>query len=103
MALIVRRGPVRPRTVFASIWVRYRKMLETGFARKLDSSGRLVIPIKLRERLNLKIGEVLPFLIHEEHNKVYLCIECKNTKTELDEAIAILRKSGYQIIEQSNE
>jgi len=67
----------------------------------LDATGRLVIPIRLRERLNLKIGEVFPFLIHEEHGKVYLCIECKNSKTELDEAIKILRQNGYQIVEQN--
>lgn len=62
--------------------------------------GRLVIPSKLRERLNIQCGELFPFLIHEENNKVYLCLECKNTRTELDEAIEILRQKGYKIIEQ---
>lgn len=75
-------------------------MEETKFARKLDSSGRLVIPIRLREQLHLNQGDIYRFLLHEENGKTYLCIECPNSVTELEGALAILRKNGYEITEE---
>ncbi len=72
-------------------------MQETGFGRKLDSCGRLVLPIKLREKLNLVIGQTYQFYTHQEKGKTYLCIECPGNQDEVDLAIELLRKNGIKV------
>ena len=72
-------------------------MVETGFGRKLDSCGRLVLPSKLREKMNLVIGETYQFYTHQEGNKTYLCIECPGKQDEIDFAIELLKKNGIRI------
>lgn len=52
-------------------------MYKTRFARKLDSTGRLVIPTKLREQMGLVVGEEYIFYITEdEEGSKYICIKC---------------------------
>lgn len=72
-------------------------MRPTSFARKLDDSGRLLIPIRLREKLGLSYGQVYPFYLHEHNDKVYLCIECENYETDLQKAFRILEENGLEI------
>ncbi len=74
-------------------------MVETGFGRKLDSSGRLVIPIRLRERLRMNDGQVYQFFIHEENGKTYLCVECPEVKDEITNALEVLKRNGFLIEE----
>lgn len=40
----------------------------TGFSRQVDTIGRLVIPKKLRERLNIDIGDII--LIHKKNDQL---------------------------------
>ena len=70
----------------------------TEFSRKLDTTGRLVIPIRLREAMGLEIGQEYSFYTHEENGKKYLCIECPVTQ-KLEEAKALLKKYGYKVEE----
>lgn len=72
-------------------------MEKTEYARKLDSNGRLVIPSKLRDRMELKVGEIYEFFIHEENDKTFLCIECP-VKNDLAKAIEVLQKQGLQAL-----
>ena len=51
-------------------------MDKTVMTRKLDTVGRIMIPAKLREELNMVIGNNYEFFIEYKDNKVYLCIEC---------------------------
>lgn len=76
-------------------------MVETGFGRKLDSSGRLVVPVKLRERLHMNEGQVYQFFTHEENGKIYLCVECPEVQDEVTNALEVLRKNGF-LIEETN-
>ena len=69
-------------------------MTATNYSRKIDASGRLVIPVKLREELNLQDGEVLPFWIHEQDGKRFLCIECPTEESEVERALRVLREHG---------
>ena len=56
-------------------------MLKTEFARKLDSTGRLVIPSKLRDYLGMETGQLFNFYIQKEENgDVYLCVKCPSNK-----------------------
>ena len=56
-------------------------MLKTEFARKLDSTGRLVIPSKLRDYLGMETGQLFTFSIQKEENgDVYLCVKCPSNK-----------------------
>lgn len=79
-----------------------RIMVETGFGRKVDSSGRLVIPVKLREQLHIREGQVYQFFTHEEGGKVYLCVECPEVKDEITNALDVLRRNGF-LIEENDE
>ena len=72
-------------------------MQETGFGRKLDSLGRLVLPKKLREQMNLVEGQTYQFFTHKIGNKMYLCIECPGNQDEIDLAIELLKKNGIKI------
>jgi bifunctional DNA-binding transcriptional regulator/antitoxin component of YhaV-PrlF toxin-antitoxin module len=69
-------------------------MKKTQYARRLDTMGRLVIPARLREELNLAIGETFEFFWHEENGKTYLCIECPERETELEKALRVLEENG---------
>lgn len=72
-------------------------MIETQYARRLDTSGRLVIPSKLREELGLTIGETYVFFKHEENGKAYLCIECPQQETELEKALKLIAEHGIKV------
>lgn len=69
-------------------------MLDTQYARKLDSSGRLVIPARLREELGLHQGDLCQFYLHEENGKRYLCVEVEN---EIEQAKRMLEENGYKV------
>lgn len=69
-------------------------MTETKYARKIDATGRLVIPVKLREECNIHDGDVLEFWIHEYDGKRFLCIECPTEESEIERALRILREHG---------
>ena len=70
------------------------RMQDTQHARKLDSSGRLVIPARLREELGLQVGDLCQFYLHQENGKRYLCIEVEN---EIERAKRMLEANGYQV------
>ena len=52
------------------------KMEKTMYARKVDSMGRITIPIRLREEMGIEIGKNYEYFKTEIENKKYLCIEC---------------------------
>lgn len=59
--------------------------------------GRIIIPIKLREKMGLKIGAEYDFFLHEdkETGKRYICIECPSvTDEELEKARQLVQKYG---------
>lgn len=68
-------------------------MIEGTFSRKLDTSGRLTIPLKLREELNLQIGQEYEFSLQEIDGRRYLCIDC-GVCDEVANALAVLKKYG---------
>ena len=70
-------------------------MTDTGYSRKIDSSGRIVIPANLREELNMNTGEEYHYFIGKSNGKTYLCIECYNVENEIEKAKRILRENGY--------
>ena len=60
----------------------------------MDSSGRLVIPSKLRDELNIQTGDMFDFFVHEQDGKKYLCIECYRLENEIEKAKRVLREAG---------
>lgn len=72
-------------------------MVETVYARKLDPSGRLVLPSKMREEFDLQIGEVYKFYLHEENGEKYLAIKLPNTESEIEKAMRLLQEKGYNV------
>ena len=72
-------------------------MRETEYSRRLDSSGRLVIPSKLREELKMETGDEYTFFIHEHEGRTYLSVECFRKEDEIERAKRILEQAGIKI------
>ena len=63
----------------------------------MDSSGRLVVPSPLRELLDLRIGDICNFFIHEDKGRTFLCVECPRLENEIERAKRILRENGIEV------
>ena len=74
-------------------------MENTGYYRRLDGSGRLVLPAKLRESLNMQPGDEYTFYTHEVDGKTYLCVECIGLENEIERAKRILREAGIEVVD----
>lgn len=72
-------------------------MQETNQSRKVDSTGRVIIPSGLRDELSIQAGDVCEFFIHEHEGDTYLCIKCPNVLNKIEEAKRILREAGIKI------
>ena len=72
-------------------------MRETEFARKIDSTGRIIIPSQLRNQLNIRSGDTHTFFLYNEDGRTFLCIECFNLENEVEKAKRILRENGIKI------
>ena len=68
-------------------------MQETTFSRKLDSSGRIMIPIRLREQMGLTSGQEYYFTTMVKDGRKYICIE---------EAMKIIQANGLKIVENAD-
>lgn len=79
-------------------------MAETTFSRKLDSSGRIMIPIKLRDQMGLIPGREYYFSTMEKNGRRYICIDCGTVEspTSLEEAMQIVQASGMKIVQSDD-
>lgn len=73
-------------------------MESTGYSRKLDSTGRLVIPTKLRDQMGLITGQEYQFYTMEDDTgRKFICIECPGIDEKtLEEARRIVQKYGMK-------
>ena len=69
-------------------------MRATEYSRRLDGSGRLVIPVKLRDEMKMETNDEYFFFVHEEGTRTFLCIECWKKEDEIARAKRILREAG---------
>lgn len=75
-------------------------MQATNYSRKLEKTGRLMIPIRLREEMGMKTGKEYYFFTHEVNGQKYICIDCGSvSKTTLEEALQIVKENGIEIIQ----
>lgn len=62
----------------------YMEMRKTPYARRMDSAGRVIIPVKLRSEIGIKTGDLVEFYVtKDEEDKAWLCIPFGNTKNEI--------------------
>ena len=71
------------RTLRSAVFL--NEMEDLKCSRKLDTSGRIVIPVRLRDQLGLTIGDEYGFYLHEIDGNNYLCIKCPNEKKASEE------------------
>lgn len=75
-------------------------MEATDYSRKLEQNGRILIPVKLREQMNLKAGQIYHFFIHEENGRKYICIDCgASANRDIEQAIKLLQANGMKIVQ----
>ena len=72
-------------------------MKPTHQSRKIDSTGRVIVPSGLRDELSISTGDMCEFFIHEYEGDTYLCIKCPNVLNKIEEAKRILREAGIEI------
>ena len=72
-------------------------MKTTGHSRRIDTSGRIIIPSQLRTLLDIRPGDDHEFMIHEYEGRTYLCIECYRVEDEVEKAKRILREAGIKV------
>lgn len=63
---------------------RKKRMKQTEYARKIDTTGRVIIPSHLREQLDLRTGDIVDFYIHEEGGRTFLAIECPRVVDKIE-------------------
>lgn len=76
-------------------------MTPLKITRKLDSTGRIVIPKQLRIKYGFKDGGEYPYFFHEDgYGGKFLCIKCPGpSEEEIEAAKMTLETSGYTVIE----
>lgn len=57
-----------------------------------------MIPIRLREEMQMQVGQEYNFFIHEENGRKYVCIECPAAANEIAKAMELLEKNGMKIM-----
>lgn len=78
-------------------------MAETTFSRKLDSSGRIMIPVRLRDQMGLITGKEYYFTTMEKDGRRYICIDCGPVDTtSLEEAMKIIQANGLKVVENAD-
>lgn len=73
-------------------------MESTKYSRKLDGTGRIVIPKRLLEQMGMIQGKEYSFFTHEEPDgRKFVCIECPGIDEQtLAEARRIVEKYGLK-------
>lgn len=79
-------------------------MEETTFSRKLEKSGRLMIPIKLREQMGMIAGKEYYFFTTIENGRKFICIDCgpEISDVTLKQAMKIIQASGMKIVQNDD-
>lgn len=79
-------------------------MESTPFSRKLEQSGRLMIPVKLREQVGLVPGKEYSFFTHEENGRKFICIDCgvPESQVSLEEAMKVIQANGLKIVQSDD-
>lgn len=78
-------------------------MAETTFSRKLDSSGRIMIPVRLRDQMGLITGKEYYFTTMEKDGRRFICIDCGSVEnTSLEEAMKIIQANGLKVVEDAD-
>lgn len=81
-------------------WNFKSKMTSTNFSRKLDTTGRIMIPIRLREQMGMVPGRVYYFSTIEENGRKYICIDCgiaNFSGKDVEEAVKIVEANGMKV------
>lgn len=76
----------------------------TTFNRKLDSTGRIMIPVKLRDQAGMITGQEYDFEYFVRDGHKFIAIDCgpvENSIT-LEEAMQLLLKHGYKFVKDDN-
>lgn len=64
-----------------------------------------MIPIRLREQMNLISGKVYHFCTLTENGRNYICIDCGAVEdaVTIEEALEIIRRAGLSVVEPEEE
>lgn len=74
-------------------------MKSTGIIRKIDNLGRLVLPIELRKKLDINIGDPIEIFVDgknvilKKFHKV-VCVKCES---RIDEEDKFCKKCGFNL------
>lgn len=70
-------------------------MIKTKFARRMDPVGRIVVPTKLRDLIDLKGDEVYDFYLTKgEDGNAYICINTQTSWADIEPGLGRLTDSS---------
>ena len=72
-------------------------MEKTKYSRKMDASGRLIVPSELRTELKMGPGDLYEFYLHEHEGDTYLCVCCTGLIDPIEQAKRVLREAGIAV------
>ena len=72
-------------------------MQNTGHSRKVDTNGRVIVPSQLRDRLDIRPGDLIEFCVYDYDGRTYLCFECPRAEDKIERAKRVLREAGLEI------
>lgn len=73
-------------------------MADGAYRRKLDGMGRIMIPVKLREKVKMQIGKEYDFALREEEGRWYIMIDCGPT-SDYDELLRLAKKYSKRVVD----
>lgn len=59
-----------------------------------------MIPVKLREMMNLQVGQEYEFSTLVKDGRKYICIDCGTSAMSVEEAVRTLKAAGLTVVEE---
>jgi bifunctional DNA-binding transcriptional regulator/antitoxin component of YhaV-PrlF toxin-antitoxin module len=75
-------------------------MKEHKYARKLETTGRIMIPSKIREKVGLVPGKEYAFSLLKRDGRMFICIDCGDVPDELTQAVQLIEKNGMKVVKK---
>lgn len=69
------------------------ELKKTAYARKIDAMGRIMIPVKLRNELQIQGGDIMhTYFLTDDDGARFICFKVPDAADEIEKARALLAR-----------